>query len=90
MESTKKFKAVLTDFKKPYVDEVEHPEIGEGQVLVKVEAAPINPSDQYYVVGHYGVKETLNDPPTGAGFEGAGVVVEVSLSFNLYLMYIFY
>lgn len=76
MESAQKFKAVLTDFKQPYLDEVSAPELGEGQVLIKVEAAPINPSDQFYVSGHYGVKDTLNEPPTGVGFEGAGTIVD--------------
>ena len=78
MEEAKKFNAVLTDLQKPFFTEVDGRELQEGEILVKVEAAPINPSDQYLATGNYGVKELLQEPPTGVGFEGAGVVVDVS------------
>ena len=34
--------------------QVEMPELGEGRVLIKVEAAPVNPSDQMHLIGLYG------------------------------------
>jgi NADPH:quinone reductase-like Zn-dependent oxidoreductase len=48
------------------------PTPGRGQVLVKVEAAPCNPSDLMFLQGKYGVRKTL---PTVPGWEGAGHVV---------------
>lgn len=45
---------------------------------MKVEAAPINPSDQEFTNGNYGIKEKLPQAPCGVGFEGAGTVVDVS------------
>lgn len=44
-----------------------------GQVLVKIEAAPCNPSDLLFLEGKYGVKKSL---PTVPGWEGAGTVVK--------------
>lgn len=43
-----------------------------GEVLVKIAAAPINPSDLMFLEGQYGVRPEL---PHNAGFEGSGVVV---------------
>lgn len=48
------------------------PSPGPGQVLIKVQAAPCNPSDLVFLQGKYGVLKTL---PTTPGWEGAGVVV---------------
>ena len=48
------------------------PEVGPGQVLVKVEAAAVNPSDLMFIRGHYGFTRTL---PTVPGFEASGRVV---------------
>lgn len=48
------------------------PKLTAGQVLVKVAAAPINPSDLMFVRGLYGVKKPL---PAVPGFEGCGTVV---------------
>lgn len=45
-----------------------------GEVLVKIAAAPINPSDLAFVQGRYGVRKPL---PTVPGFEGSGTVVAV-------------
>lgn len=77
MEEAKKFNAVLTDLQKPFFSEVEGRDLKEGEILIKVEAAPINPSDQYLATGNYGIKELLQEPPIGVGFEGSGVVVDV-------------
>lgn len=44
-----------------------------GQVLVRVEAAPCNPSDLLFLTGQYVVRKTL---PAVPGWEGAGTVVQ--------------
>lgn len=44
-----------------------------GEVLVKLEASPINPSDIAFLMGGYNIVKTL---PAVPGFEGTGVVVE--------------
>ncbi len=43
------------------------------ELLVKVLAAPINPSDVMFTRGLYGLKKAL---PTVPGFEGSGIVVD--------------
>ncbi len=48
------------------------PEPGPGQVLIRVEAAPCNPSDLLFLQGKYGVRKSL---PAVPGWEGAGTVV---------------
>ena len=45
---------------------------GPGQVLIRMDAAPANPSDMMYIRGLYGVPLELDAP---AGFEGTGTVV---------------
>ncbi len=52
-------------------DDVPAPEPGRGEVLVRMLASPINPSDLMYVAGKYGLKPRL---PATPGFEGVGVV----------------
>jgi trans-2-enoyl-CoA reductase len=51
----------------------EAPELQEGQVLVEMLAAPINPSDVLTLTGHYGILPPL--PAIGGG-EGVGKVVK--------------
>ena len=48
------------------------PQPGPGEVLVKVAASPINPSDLMFLRGLYGLKKPL---PAIPGFEGSGTVV---------------
>lgn len=48
------------------------PRPGAGEVLVKMHAAPINPSDLAFLKGGYGIQRPL---PTVPGFEGSGTVV---------------
>lgn len=51
------------------------PELKKGQVLVKILASPVNPSDLVYLMGKYGV------PPVEggyAGFEACGEVVDAN------------
>ncbi len=50
------------------------PKPGPKEVLVKVAASPINPSDLSFLQGNYGFKKPL---PTIPGFEGSGTVVAV-------------
>lgn len=76
MEGSKKFFAVTTDLKTPTYGEVEGRDLAENEILVKVEAAPINPSDQYMAIGSYGVKKLFPPLPVGVGFEGSGTIVE--------------
>lgn len=46
--------------------------IKENEVLIKMEASPINPSDLMFVKGMYGIKKKL---PIVPGFEGSGIIV---------------
>src|SRR5262245_65864843 len=55
------------------VAEIPVPRPGPGEVLVKVFASPINPSDLTFIQGLYGFKKSL---PAVPGFEGSGTVVE--------------
>ena len=57
----------------PYVKfgQVDVPEPGEGEVLVKVIMASINPSDLHFIKGEYGVPRRAGVP---AGFEAVGMV----------------
>jgi NADPH:quinone reductase len=48
------------------------PKLDHGQVLVRMAAAPCNPSDLLLLQGKYGTLKTL---PTVPGWEGAGTVV---------------
>jgi NADPH:quinone reductase-like Zn-dependent oxidoreductase len=48
------------------------PRPGDGQVLVRVAAAPVNPSDLAFLRGAYGIRKRL---PVVPGFEGSGRVV---------------
>jgi NADPH2:quinone reductase len=50
------------------------PKPGPNEVLVKVAATPINPSDLAFIEGGYGVKKPT---PVVPGFEGSGTVVAV-------------
>ncbi|MEO0971573.1 MAG: zinc-binding dehydrogenase [Pseudomonadota bacterium] len=65
----------------PYVDtldpylaaeEVEVPAPQEGQVLIRMIMAPVNPSDLHFIKGEYGLPRVQGD---AAGFEGCGEVV---------------
>jgi NADPH:quinone reductase len=53
------------------IQEVPIPKPKWGEVLVRMIASPINPSDLLYIEGRYGVKLPL---PATPGFEGVGVV----------------
>jgi NADPH:quinone reductase-like Zn-dependent oxidoreductase len=51
-----------------------------GEVLIRVEARPINPSDIMFTRGLYGIRPQL---PSGAGFEGAGKIEAVGEGIEL-------
>src|SRR4029077_13838714 len=53
---------------------VPEPALGEEDVLISMEAAPINPSDFLYVRGLYGVRPAF---PSSVGAEGIGRVVKI-------------
>lgn len=56
------------------VEEQSVPKPGPNEVLVKVAASPINPSDLAFLEGDYGIKKPT---PVVPGFEGSGIVVAV-------------
>ena len=47
------------------------PDLGEDDVRISMEAAPINPSDFLLIRGRYGIRPTL---PFGLGAEGSAVL----------------
>src|SRR5437868_3067014 len=53
------------------LQDVPLPEVGPGQVRVRMLASPVNPSDLMTVRGQYGRRPPL---PATPGFEGVGVV----------------
>jgi hypothetical protein len=55
------------------VVEMPTPRPGPGEVLVRVFASPINPSDLMFIQGLYGFQKPL---PAIPGFEGSGTVVQ--------------
>src|ERR1700704_6566409 len=50
------------------------PALGQEDVLISMEAAPINPSDFLYVRGTYGVRPAF---PSSVGAEGVGRVIKI-------------
>lgn len=64
---------VLEGQEKLVVKDVEIPVPKDGEVLVKMEASPINPSDIAFMKGVYGTKKPI---PSIPGFEGSGTVVK--------------
>lgn len=54
--------------------EMDTPEPLEGEVLVKIQAAPVNPSDIAFIRGGYNINKTL---PAIPGFEGTGIIAGV-------------
>jgi NADPH:quinone reductase-like Zn-dependent oxidoreductase len=51
------------------------PLLKPGQVLVRMAAAPVNPSDVVFTQGQYGIRKAL---PAVPGLEGSGVVIAAS------------
>ncbi len=59
------------------------PEPKHGQVLIKMKAAPCNPSDVLFLQGLYGVTKTM---PAVPGWEGAGEVVKSGGGFKAWML----
>ena len=55
--------------------EKDMPELEKGQVMVKMLASPVNPSDLVYLLGKYGLPPQDN---AYCGFEGVGIVVDAN------------
>lgn len=53
--------------------QLDMPEPGDDQVLIRVVQSPVNPSDLLYIRGEYGLPRRAGTP---AGFEGVGTVVK--------------
>lgn len=56
----------------PKVDQIPVPQPGPGQILVRMAASPVNPSDLGFLGGSYGFRKLF---PVVPGFEGSGTVV---------------
>ena len=56
------------------IEEIEFPKVSDDDVLIKVEAASINPADVYMTNGKYPAQPQA---PFTLGYEGSGTVVEV-------------
>ncbi len=63
---------------KPEIASIPVPKPGPGEVLVKMFASPINPSDLAFLAGGYGIKKKY---PVVPGFEGSGTVVAAGKGF---------
>lgn len=81
MEIPENMKAITLDHYNPNIvralrsmkiSELPTPNPGAGQVLVKVEASPVNPSDIAFLLGGYNIIKPL---PAVPGFEGVGKIV---------------
>jgi NADPH:quinone reductase-like Zn-dependent oxidoreductase len=60
------------------IEDVPLPLLGNDEILIKVAASPINPSDDLFCEGLYKIPVSL---PMTPGFEGAGTVVAAGSSF---------
>ena len=52
------------------------PKPKSGEILIKVLASPINPSDVFFMKGAYDQLDIGLQYPTTAGWEGSGIVVQ--------------
>lgn len=66
-------KNVLRAFLSLRVEEAPIPSPKKNQVLIKVHAAPVNPSDIAFITGGYNIIKSL---PAVPGFEGSGIVTD--------------
>lgn len=62
------------------VADIEVPQPSEGEVLVRIDARPIQPSDLMFIGGRYRIKPVL---PQVAGLEGSGSIVAVGANVSL-------
>jgi len=69
---------VLTEYdKNPEIQKVDVPEPSKGEVLVKMDSSPVNPSDVMFLRGLYAKKKL----PVVPGFEGSGIVIATGNDF---------
>src|SRR5258708_33428629 len=57
-----------------YLNTISEPALGQEDVLISMEAAPLNPSDFLFVRGMYGVQPAF---PSSVGAEGVGRVAKI-------------
>src|SRR5437899_9041117 len=62
---------------------VSEPVLGEQDVLLSMEAAPLNPSDFLFVRGKYGIRPAL---PSSVGAEGVGRVAKIGSKVDVALL----
>ncbi|KAL4459914.1 hypothetical protein ABPG74_003440 [Tetrahymena malaccensis] len=75
MENTQMKCLSLESFGQPLAfKQVDIPQPGKGEVLIQVQASPINPSDLLFLTGKYANSGFI--PPCIPGFEGSGLVVK--------------
>lgn len=67
------------------VHEIDTPKPRAGQVLVRMEASPINPSDLSMLTGTYNSKQR-EELPSRCGFEGVGEVVASGGGYGYFLL----
>src|SRR5260370_25460513 len=63
---------------------VSEPALGPEDVLISMEAAPLNPSDFLFVRGYYGVRPAF---PSSVGAEGVGRVAKIGSKVDAALRY---
>jgi len=61
---------------------VSQPALGQEDVLISMEAAPLNPSDFLFVRGTYGVRPAF---PSAVGAEGVGRVIKIGSKVDVVL-----
>ncbi len=64
------------------VEEVSLPDIRDDELLIKVHAAPVNPSDIAFIQGNYNIVKTL---PAIPGFEASGIVIDAGKKSSKYI-----
>ena len=73
MEPTNEMRCIVMNADQKFTVETRPiPKPKSGEVLIKVMAAPINPSDLAFFLNQY---DTPKKPPCVPGFEGSGLVV---------------
>lgn len=80
MDSIETFKALVTKDGKPKLIEAHKRDLKPGELFIRVEASPINPSDRAMVLGLYGNKDDIpsSEEGTGIGGEASGLVIDAA------------
>ncbi len=70
---------ILNEFGKDLqVEQVDLPKPGKGEILIKIDSSPVNPSDNSFLRGNYGSRKK---PPIIPGFEASGKVIATGNDF---------